>query len=138
MPRIDDIVSGPPILCFPLFRFACFVRGAADASVQLVCSGTVLATVTADDNGTFVISVQPTVLSSSLEVATALVTNKCKVVATTPLAACSVSPPGVTTLVAPLQLLGASTGGVVTIIGGLAVTTVGGILSCVAGVFSVV
>ncbi|OEL35074.1 hypothetical protein BAE44_0003907 [Dichanthelium oligosanthes] len=109
-----------------------------DASVQLVCSGTVLATVTADDNGTFVISVQPTVLSSSLEVATALVTNKCKVVATTPLAACSVSPPGVTTLAAPLQLLGASTGGVVTIIGGLAVTTVGGILSCVAGVFSVV
>ncbi|CAL4939310.1 unnamed protein product [Urochloa decumbens] len=111
-----------------------------DATVQLVCGGNVVTSVSADDNGTFVIDLKTSVLSSSLELLTSLVTGKCKVVATTPLAACSVSLPGATgttTLAAPLQLLGATTG-LVTFIGGVAVTTVGGILSFVAGVFSVV
>ena len=115
-----------------------FVRGVAEASVQLVCSGTVIARVTADDNGTFVFNIQPSVFSSSVELLTALVTNKCKVTAATPLVACNVSLPGVTgtTLAAPLQLLGSSTG-LVTIIGGILVRTVGGILNFVVGVFSV-
>ncbi|CAL4914322.1 unnamed protein product [Urochloa decumbens] len=110
-----------------------------DATVQLVCGGNVVTSVSADDNGTFVIDLNTTVLSASLELLTSLVTGKCKVVATTPLAACSASVPGATgtTLAAPLQLLGATTG-LVTFIGGVAVTTVGGILSFVAGVFSVV
>ncbi|CAL4931105.1 unnamed protein product [Urochloa decumbens] len=110
-----------------------------DATVKLVCGGNVVASVSADDNGTFVIDLNTTVLSASLELLTSLVTGKCKVVATTPLAACNASVPGATgtTMAAPLQLLGATTG-LVTFIGGVTVTTVGGILSFVAGVFSVV
>ncbi|TVU47099.1 hypothetical protein EJB05_06680, partial [Eragrostis curvula] len=108
-----------------------------NAKVQLVCSGSVVASVTSDGTGAFIINLgnavnQPTLLA-------ALLGNQCNVVVVTPLAACNVNLGGVTgTLTAPVQVLTTAAGGLVAIIAGQVFTVVGGILPVVTGLFSIV
>ncbi|KAF8721087.1 hypothetical protein HU200_023503 [Digitaria exilis] len=123
-------------LRFPLSYWS----GRTDAAVQLVCSGTVVASATADGNGAFLISL------SNVEkgLVTAVLGNQCKVVVTTPLAACDKTLASATgTLTAQLKLLGIDTGsgsgldlgGIIgQIVGGL----IGGILSIGTQSFSLV
>ncbi|GJN07920.1 hypothetical protein PR202_ga25793 [Eleusine coracana subsp. coracana] len=96
----------------------------SDATVQLVCSGSVLASATTNANGSFGINVQLSNILSLVNLLPALLGNQCNVVVTTPLVACNASLANVTgTLAAPLQLLGSTgsvLGGVVTSVGALA------------------
>ncbi|KAK3151583.1 hypothetical protein QOZ80_3AG0247740 [Eleusine coracana subsp. coracana] len=95
-----------------------------NATVQLVCSGSVLASATTNANGSFGINVQLSNILSLVNLLPALLGNQCNVVVTTPLVACNASLANVTgTLAAPLQLLGSTgsvLGGVVTSVGALA------------------
>nr|CAB3495989.1 unnamed protein product [Digitaria exilis] len=114
-----------------------------DAAVQLVCSGTVVASATADGNGAFLISL------SNVEkgLVTAVLGNQCKVVVTTPLAACDKTLASATgTLTAQLKLLGIDTGsgsgldlgGIIGLIGQIVGGLIGGILSIGTQSFSLV
>ncbi|CAL4922571.1 unnamed protein product [Urochloa decumbens] len=118
----------------------------ANATVQLVCNGTVVANATTDASGAFVINLS-NVLSLVPAVLNPLLGGQCKVVASTPLVACNVSLAGVTgTLAAPLQPLGGGTiggllsslpGTVVGTINGTLVMVLGGVLNILTGAFSV-
>ncbi|KAK3147288.1 hypothetical protein QOZ80_3BG0280520 [Eleusine coracana subsp. coracana] len=94
-----------------------------NAGLQLVCTGKVVASTTADGTGSFLISIG----GVGTDLLAFLLGNQCKVVVITPLAACDASLAGVTgTLTAPLKLLGAAAAGT-TGNGGL--LDLGGILS---------
>lgn len=115
-----------------------------DAGLQLVCSGKVVASATADGTGSFLISMA----NVGTDLLGVLMSNQCKVVVTTPLAACDASLAGVTgTLTAPLKLLGATTGtggsgldlgGIIGLVGQIIGGLVGGILNLAPQNFSVV
>ncbi|WVZ56877.1 hypothetical protein U9M48_007348 [Paspalum notatum var. saurae] len=93
------------------------------AGLQLVCSGSEVAGAAADDNGAFVIYLEPT----GDELLADLLDNKCKVVVITPFIECTLPQPGLapgrttTTLAGPLQLVSASLGT------GVLLTTVGSV-----------
>ncbi|GJN31429.1 hypothetical protein PR202_gb19827 [Eleusine coracana subsp. coracana] len=99
------------------------IHSATNAGLQLVCTGKVVASTTADGTGSFLISIG----GVGTDLLAFLLGNQCKVVVITPLAACDASLAGVTgTLTAPLKLLGAAAAGT-TGNGGL--LDLGGILS---------
>uniref|UniRef100_A0A0D9VTV3 Phylloplanin n=1 Tax=Leersia perrieri TaxID=77586 RepID=A0A0D9VTV3_9ORYZ len=78
-----------------------------NAGVQMVCGGRAVGSATADGTGAFTINMGP--LNATMLMA--MVGNQCKVVVTTPLAACDASLAGVAgTLMAPVQLLGGTSG----------------------------
>jgi hypothetical protein len=97
--------------------------------VQLQCNGRVVAGTTADGNGNFVISMP----GASKDLLTAVMGNQCKVVVSTPLAACDASLAGATgTLSSSLKLLGISTGGS----GGGGGLDLGGIINVIVQILS--
>lgn len=114
-----------------------------DAGVQMVCGSKVVTGGTADGRGAFLINlgpVTPAMLAS-------LLGNECKLVVTTPLAACNVSLADATgTLTAPLQLVGADggslgsggLGGLIGLIVQILSGLLGGILNIVPMPFSLV
>ncbi|GJN31431.1 hypothetical protein PR202_gb19829 [Eleusine coracana subsp. coracana] len=89
-----------------------------NATVQLICSGNLLASATTNANGSFGINVQLGNIVNLVNLVTALLGNQCNVVVATPLVACNASLANVTgTLAAPVRLLGSTgsvLGGVVT------------------------
>ncbi|PAN49740.1 hypothetical protein PAHAL_9G472200 [Panicum hallii] len=100
-----------------------------NAAVQLQCNGRVVAGTTADGNGNFVISMP----GASKDLLTAVMGNQCKVVVSTPLAACDASLAGATgTLSSSLKLLGISTGGS----GGGGGLDLGGIINVIVQILS--
>nr|CAB3500869.1 unnamed protein product [Digitaria exilis] len=115
-----------------------------NAAVQLVCSGTVVARATADGNGAFLISLS----NVGKGFVTAMLGNQCKVVVTTPLAACDKTLASATgTLTAPLKLLGIDTGsgsggldlgGIIGLIDQIVGGLIGGILNLSTQSFSLV
>ncbi|RLN42157.1 hypothetical protein C2845_PM01G14610 [Panicum miliaceum] len=113
----------------------------ANAAVQVVCSGTVVATATTNTTGAFTINLGP-ISSLPAAVVTPLLSGQCRVAVATPLVACSLSLVGVTaTLTAPLQLLNSTTGGVgipttITTIFGWVVNITNGVVRLFPGLFS--
>uniref|UniRef100_J3LNM7 Phylloplanin n=1 Tax=Oryza brachyantha TaxID=4533 RepID=J3LNM7_ORYBR len=100
-----------------------------NATVQLRCGGRAVAGATADSSGAFAMNLGALTPATLMP----LLNNKCSVVVTTPLAACDASLAGVAgTLMAPVQLLGDTGGGLGGLIGGI-VGVVGQILSGVLG-----
>ncbi|XP_040378535.1 phylloplanin-like, partial [Oryza brachyantha] len=97
-----------------------------NAGVQMMCGSRVVGGATADGTGAFTINMGT--LNTTMLMAMA--GNQCKVVVTTPLAACDASLAGVAgTLTAPVQLLGGSSGA-----GGLG--GLGSIIALVAQILS--
>ncbi|KAF7080934.1 hypothetical protein CFC21_084930 [Triticum aestivum] len=113
-----------------------------NAVVHMVCGGRVVAGTKADERGAFTMNMG-TVTSSLLA---PLLGNQCKVVVVTPLAACNASLASVTgTLAAPVQLLGADSGGglgglggLIGLIGQIVGGLLGGILNIIPLPFSLV
>ncbi|KAM3224291.1 hypothetical protein ACQJBY_057588 [Aegilops geniculata] len=114
-----------------------------NAVVHMVCGGRVVAGTKADEGGAFSMNMG-TVTSSLLA---PLLGNQCKVVVVTPLAACNASLASATgTLAAPVQLLGADSGGgglgglggLIGLIGQIVGGLLGGILNIIPLPFSVV
>ncbi|KAF8728629.1 hypothetical protein HU200_017897 [Digitaria exilis] len=138
------IYSGRSISSLFTFIFPCHFGRATDAAVQLVCSGTVVARATADGNGAFLISLS----NVGKGFVTAMLGNQCKVVVTTPLAACDKTLASATgTLTAPLKLLGIDTGsgsggldlgGIIGLIDQIVGGLIGGILNLSTQSFSLV
>uniref|UniRef100_A0A0E0KDJ8 Uncharacterized protein n=1 Tax=Oryza punctata TaxID=4537 RepID=A0A0E0KDJ8_ORYPU len=119
---------------------AASVPGFPNAGVQMVCGGRVVGGATSDGTGAFTINM------GALN-ATMLMTmagNQCKVVVTTPLAACDASLAAVAgTLTAPVQLLGGTSGlgglgGLITLITQILSGLLGEILNIIPLPFSLV
>uniref|UniRef100_A0A0E0D0A5 Phylloplanin n=1 Tax=Oryza meridionalis TaxID=40149 RepID=A0A0E0D0A5_9ORYZ len=107
---------------------AASVPGFANAGVQMLCGGRVVGGATADGTGAFTINMGA--LNATMLMAMA--GNQCKVVVTTPLAACDASLAAVAgTLTAPVQLLGGSGGGGTGALGGL-----GGLITLITQILS--
>uniref|UniRef100_A0A0E0KDJ7 Phylloplanin n=1 Tax=Oryza punctata TaxID=4537 RepID=A0A0E0KDJ7_ORYPU len=124
---------------------AAFVPGFPNAAVQLECGGRAVAGATADGSGAFAINMGKLTAATLMP----LLNDKCRVVVTTPLAACDASLAGVTgTLAAPVQLLGDSggalgglgglIGGIAGVIGQIVSGVLGNIISIVPSAFSLV
>uniref|UniRef100_A0A0E0D0A4 Phylloplanin n=1 Tax=Oryza meridionalis TaxID=40149 RepID=A0A0E0D0A4_9ORYZ len=125
---------------------AASVPGFPNAAVQLECGGRAMAGATADGSGAFAINLG----NLTAATLTPLLNDRCRVVVTTPLAACDASLAGVAgTLAAPVQLLGDSgdgtlgglgglIGGITGIIGQIISGVLGNIISIVPSAFSVV
>ncbi|TKV96197.1 hypothetical protein SEVIR_9G413900v4 [Setaria viridis] len=78
-----------------------------NATVQFMCYGKAMAGATADSSGNFVI----TIPGASRDQLTAIMSNQCNLVVTTPLAACDASLAGTSgKLVSPMKFLGITTG----------------------------
>ncbi|BAF11986.1 phylloplanin [Oryza sativa Japonica Group] len=128
---------------------AASVPGFPNAAVQLECGGRAVAGATADGSGAFAINLGKLTAATL----TPLLNDRCRVVVTTPLAACDASLAGVAgTLAAPVQLLGDGgaggggalgglgglIGGITGIIGQIISGVLGNIISIVPSAFSVV
>ncbi|CAN6289493.1 unnamed protein product [Urochloa humidicola] len=108
-----------------------------NATVQVVCGSTTVASATTGIAGAFVLSLG-SVSNLTSTVLTALLSGQCRLVVATPLVACNASLAGVNgTLSAPLQLLGGITntgGGLVGTIVGITVTIVNSTINLVTEV----